>query len=296
MGISITCNASVAQVPSVYATMIPYRNSGFIRPSLFLLPKASQTPQNAHGYRKMKIIDMHCSLGLGIETQQDINELLHAMDRCRIERSVITTVDQFRTVFNREGNDIVLDAVRRFPDRFTGFAVVNPWFGRVGIEELERSVHEGLSGLALYTHQQGCFLTDKIVFDLVRAANAFQIPVYCHTGTPIFSLPLGLMELALDFPDATFIMGSAGYADGWYDVIPAASQAANIYVETSYCPIQLIQVIIEEIGIERVLFGSDSPGNSQSSELLKFEELALSEKDRECLFYENASTLLARRG
>jgi predicted TIM-barrel fold metal-dependent hydrolase len=243
----------------------------------------------------MKIIDMHCSIGSGIETQQSIDELLPAMDRCRIERSVVSTVDQFRTVYNRAGNEAVLKAVRQHPDRLTGFAVVNPWFGKDGIAELERAVGQGLRGLALFTHQQGCFLTDNIVFDLVHAADTLRIPVYCHTGTPIFALPLGLMELALRFPDASFIMGSAGYADGWYDVIPAASHAENIYVETSYCPIQLIQTIIEEIGIERVLFGSDAPGNSQSSELLKFEELELSPEERNHVFYENALRLLATR-
>lgn len=241
------------------------------------------------------ITDFHCLLGRGCHTTQDAAGLLEQMDRHGIHRAVINTVDQFVAVFNQEGNDEIIRAVRARPDRFVGFAAVNPWYGQAGVAELRRCVDEGLRGLSLYTHLCGCFFTDRIVLDLVQQADRLGLPVYCHTGTPVYSLPLGLMELALEFPRTPFVMGSAGYADGWYDVIPAARNAANIFVETSYCPMQLIQSLLDEVGPDRIVFGSDTPGSSMASELLKIRLLGLEPLGCEQVLHGNAARLLKDR-
>ena len=137
-----------------------------------------------------------------------------------------------------------------------------------------------------------CLFANGIVHDLVAQAQWLSIPVYCHTGTPVYSLPLGLMELALDFPDVTFIMGSAGFADGWYDACPAASGAPNILVETSYAGPQLLERLIEEIGAERVVFGSDAPCSSRKAELFKIRALDLDSDARTRILGGNLAQLL----
>ena len=40
------------------------------------------------------------------------------------------------------GNDYIASIVQKYPDQFIGFASVDPWKGKLAIQELERSVKE----------------------------------------------------------------------------------------------------------------------------------------------------------
>ncbi len=243
----------------------------------------------------MSIIDAHCYLGDGVYMKRNSGDLLDEMDSHGVSHAVVNSTDQYSAVYNREGNDEIIRAVSEHPDRLTGFAVVNPWYGQKGADELRRCIESGLRGLSLDTRRQGCFFTDTIVRRLIQHAADLEIPVYCHTGTPIYALPLGLMELALDFPKVSFIMGSGGWADGWYDAGTAAKTAPNIFIETSYCAIPLIANAIRLIGAERILFGSDAPGSSLETELLKIRLLDLDARGREMILGDNAARLIGIR-
>ena len=59
-------------------------------------------------------------------------------------------------------NDRVAEVVRRYPERFIGFAGVDPWKGEGAVAELERAVLElDLKGLKLMPACQGFFLNDR---------------------------------------------------------------------------------------------------------------------------------------
>lgn len=240
----------------------------------------------------MNIIDMRCLMGDGIYLNLSPDDLVRQMDRNGVSQSVISTVDQYVTVYNREGNDQIISAIRSFPDRLIGFAVANPWYGEKALDELDRCFSEGLHGLTLDTHLQSCFFTDEIVRNLISHGERLGMTIYCHTGTPIHSFPLGLMELALEFPNTRFILGSVGYADGWYEVIPAAQSASNIYVETSHGSIQILETLIRDLGAERVLFGSNTPVSTIASELRKIKLLELPDADRSKILGENATKMI----
>ena len=56
------------------------------------------------------------------------------------------------------GNDYVASVVQQYPDRFIGFASVDPWKGASAIQELDRSVKElGLRELQTASHHPGVF-------------------------------------------------------------------------------------------------------------------------------------------
>ena len=39
---------------------------------------------------------------------------------------------------NQEGNELISNAIKKYPERFIGFASVNPWFGKEAIYELKK--------------------------------------------------------------------------------------------------------------------------------------------------------------
>ena len=205
------------------------------------------------------VVDCHCHVGVGHEYRQSAHELLREMDRYGVDRAVICPVDRCIAVDNREGNDFVLGTARAYRDRFYVFATANPWYGPRAVEELRRAIGDGARGIKLHPSLQGFLLCDELVYPVVELADEVDVPVFFHTGTPAFSQPMQLAELALRFPRVTFIMGHMGSTDFWLDAIPAAQQAENIYLDTSWCLPDKVTRAIAAVGADRVLFGTDSP-------------------------------------
>jgi len=226
------------------------------------------------------IVDGHAHLGLGREKQLTPHQLIEQMDRYGVNLAVVCPVDEYIVLHNREGNDYILEAVREHPDRLIGFAVANPWYGSQAVEELRRAISEGLRGLKLKSSIQGFSISDEIVYPLIEAATKLHIPIYCHTGTPIFAMPFQLAHLAARYPEVDFIMGHSGASDFWNDVPPVLEMCPNIYVETSKIPPSTIFLLLSHnlTWAERIIFGSNIPVSSYGIELGKINDVV---SDRE---------------
>jgi predicted TIM-barrel fold metal-dependent hydrolase len=112
-------------------------------------------------------------------------------------------------------NDELAAACRKYPDRFIGFAGIDPWKGELAIRELERSIRElGLKGAKFHPGRQEFYPNDHRFYPLFETASALGAPVLLHTGmmaagagTPggrgqrlDFTRPIYIDHLAADFP------------------------------------------------------------------------------------------------
>jgi predicted TIM-barrel fold metal-dependent hydrolase len=238
------------------------------------------------------IIDFHAHVGTGAHKQFAPEELLRQMDQYDIERSVLCPVDEYIAVKNREGNEYLAKTIREYKDRFYGLAVANPWYGAEAVATLRHALDNGLQGLKINSILQGFMLCDPVIEPLLEVAQECKVPVYAHTGSMNNALPFQLLELATRFPEVSFVMGHMAYSDFWYDVIPVLERGANILVETSHAPPDLITAVIRKLGVERVLFGSDVPESGYAIEIGKFEWLNLSKTELDAVFSANARKLL----
>lgn len=212
----------------------------------------------------MGIIDGNATLEKG-----GARELLDAMDRNGVERAVIGPARNFVAVENRAGNAYIAAAVRRHPDRFIGFAVASPWYGKKAVEELERARGLGLAGLKIFPALQGFILTDPQIAPLMEFADRADWPVWCATGTPICAMPLQLAELAETYARVRFMMGYGGFCDFWNDIADALNRCPNLWIETSYILPSQITAWIETCGLSKSVFGSDHPFSSLELEIKK---------------------------
>ena len=215
----------------------------------------------------MRIIDAHCHVGQGKHKQQTVAELLRSMDENHIERAVIVPVEEEIAFHNEAGNAGVLEAVKGSGGRLAGFAVVNPWSGRQGIDMVRRYLDAGLRGVKLNTALHGLYLHDELVLELVAGVRDYQVPFFVHTGTPMYALPMHLRELAREFPDLNFIMGHMGAYDFVSDYPRAIEGLRNIYLDTSLTLSNFIKPAVATAGADRVIFGSDAPRSTQKFEL-----------------------------
>ncbi|MEN6316325.1 MAG: amidohydrolase family protein [Clostridiaceae bacterium] len=237
----------------------------------------------------MMVIDAHCHLGKGFEKELQPETLISIMDKNHVEKAVVCPIEQYIAVYNEEGNEYILQQVKKYEDRFIGFAAVNPWYMQKSADMLKKYLEKGLKGLKLNPKLQGFLLNSSLVKPLIRVAEEYRIPVYFHTGTLINSEPFQLRELALEFPKVNFIMGHSGNTDFWTDVAYSVKGVRNIYLETSH---NLgIMGLIDAAGIDRVIFGSNMPRSHQTHELKKILDLGLSGDDLLKLCYLNIKKL-----
>jgi len=242
----------------------------------------------------MKIIDAHCHIGRGCGYSLSAEELLRQMDANAVQSAVIVPVDRCIAVDNVEGNNEVLAAAQANPDRLIPFATVNPWYGDRAISELNRAFAEGAAGLKLHPVLQGFSISDEIVYPVVEAAIEHRKPIYFHTGTPVSCTPFQLSELAMRFPKGRFIMGHVAYADYWNDVAAAVKCVPNITIETSLHLASFIKSLCDDLGAEKLIYGSDAPKTSMSFEIEKITRYVKSDADLDMIFHANISRLLGR--
>jgi predicted TIM-barrel fold metal-dependent hydrolase len=230
------------------------------------------------------------------------------------------TLDIFGVVFSIDaettsgvpyvGNDWVASIVRKHPDRFIGFASVDPWKGALALRELERSVSElGLRGLKLHPTTQAFFPNDTRFYPLWEKCAELRIPALFHTGqtgvgagTPggggyklKYAHPLRLDDVAADFPELTIIM--AHPAVPWQEEqLSVVLHKANVYMDLSgWSPKYFRPVLLQYATTllqDKVLFGSDYPSLQPDRWLRDFEVLEVKEEVRRKILLENAQKLL----
>jgi predicted TIM-barrel fold metal-dependent hydrolase len=188
----------------------------------------------------------------------------HVLKEMGVERALVC-ISEFHLLDCSRENDSLVRLAGQVPGTFIPFCSVNPWRGEEAIRELRRCVEElGMVGLKLHPVRQGFFISEPPHFkELIEEASLLDVPVLIHDGTPPRCTPFQICNLAEDHPDATFILGHSGLRDLWRDAIAGAERAENVYLCTTGPPFVAIQRMVERIGSDRIVFGSDaSYGNT----------------------------------
>ena len=99
-----------------------------------------------------EIIDMHGHFGRYLHGVPDLTAagLVRVMDRLGV-RSVLVSHMQCTSIHVRRGKIEVLEAMRAFPGRILGYAVVFPTSADASAAELRRCLENGFTGLKLHT-------------------------------------------------------------------------------------------------------------------------------------------------
>lgn len=208
-------------------------------------------------------------------------------------------------------NDWVASLVRRWPDRFMGFATVDPWKGKLAVQEVERCVKElGLRGLKVHPASQAFEPNNPRFYPLWEKCAELGIPVLFHSGFGAFGagLPGGggvklkfcapipyIDDVAADFPELTIIMAHPGWP--WVEEqVAVALHKANVYIDLSgWAPRYIPEALIRETNTriqDKVLFGSDYPLIPPERWLKEFEQLPIKPEVRPKVLKENAKRAL----
>ena len=118
---------------------------------------------------------------------------LKLMDEVGIDMQVLSIsfpgVELFEageaTAMAKSINDELSAAVKRYPERFAGFAAIAPQDPAGASAELERAVKElGLKGAMINGHIRGEYLDDKKYWPILETAERLDVPLYIHPKMP----------------------------------------------------------------------------------------------------------------
>src|SRR5713226_3411292 len=101
--------------------------------------------------------DFHTHIG-PFDADQRAEELLAMLDAHALDRAVTFPSRGLHAspAMYARANDYIAEAMRRYPDRLTGFCAVNPWHREEALAEFERGIVQlGLRGLKLHPPTQG---------------------------------------------------------------------------------------------------------------------------------------------
>lgn len=245
------------------------------------------------------------------------DELISLMDAASIRRAVVLSTayslanphkapvpDEREAV--RRDNDWTSAQVRKHPDRLIGFCSVNP-LRSYAVDEIDRCAKDpGLrTGLKLHfgnsdvdVDNAGRLLQLKEVF---RAANRNRMAILVHAHANVnLKRPYGapqarvfLEQLLPEAPDITIVLahmaGAGGFGESTQNASAVYAKAVaehdvrvrNLYfdvcIAATPAEAPLLAQRIREIGVSRILYGSDAPvkGNYPADALQRWRSLPL---------------------
>jgi len=234
-------------------------------------------------------------------------DLIASMDRDGVDVSIIVNYSWSTHAFCVETNDGILDAVARYPKRLVGFCGVSSLTEDDSLKEIERCAKAGVKGI-------GEIRPDAIPLDYTKKdvikpfaalARQYKLVVLNHSSEPVGHLYPGKgnarPELLLAFISqlANIPVVCAHWGGGlpFYTLMPEVRGALeNVYFDTAASPFlyrpEIYSHVVQLIGGDRILFGSDFPVISQKRVIDEIKAAEIPDADKEEILSGNARRLL----
>lgn len=209
----------------------------------------------------MRIIDAHVHIGKGMFGGPDVTseKMASDLEYCGVEKAVVFTLGGLFDYDCVGSNNEIKGLADQRPEMFIPFCTVNPHRGKAAVNELRRAVLKmGMRGLKLHGWCQAFSVMHPSLGEIVEEAANLRIPILFHDGSSPYCTSLQIGYLAERHPKATIILGHAGLYDYWKNAIDAAMRSENVVLCACGAPFIGVKRMVEEIGADRIVFGSDA--------------------------------------
>jgi predicted TIM-barrel fold metal-dependent hydrolase len=256
----------------------------------FLIGAAAATA--AGQTQRAPVIDCHTHAGTGTTltapwtTVADPEEILRRNNQAGIDKACIFPITH--ETFE-EPNREIAQIVRRYPERFIGFAKHDPVNekGRIRAMLLRECRELGLRGLKLH------ITPTPEVLDTVAELG---IPILWHPRPNVAVFD----AIAKAYPSVDLILAHLGsdLSADWREHLAGIEMARrhpNVYLDTGATVLtRYLEQAVKELGPEKVIFGSDEPEVDCRLEIFKVRVLKLPRQQEELILGGNLLRLLSR--
>lgn len=243
------------------------------------------------------VIDMHGHLGHWPAIyfpRPEPQEMLQSMDHAGVKKLCFSSHE---ALFNAaDGNDVTLNVVRQWPDRFRGYMVINGNYMDLVRRDLQRfdKCRDAFIGLKFLAGYHGVALTDPRYDPVWQFASDRKIIVLCHTwGNNEMNGPRQIRAVAERWPDIRLLMAHSCYGQ-WEEAAALATEFPNVYCDL--CAVfecrGTLELFAERGASKRMVFGTDLPWFSPLHGIGCVLSADITDDDRRNILYRNAQALL----
>jgi predicted TIM-barrel fold metal-dependent hydrolase len=244
------------------------------------------------------IVDAHVHTGGfgGYSTE----EVLRIADRAGFDK--IFATDTVALKYDMvEGNRQLAADMKRHPDRIIGYATISSArFGRAAVDEVRRCHEEyGMRGLKIVhkvvgrgSYQMLTTINEPVMYPIVAAAAEYGMVILAHS-TP--EECAGILDAV---PNAKILMAHSGGCPtalgDWFRAIEVAKHYPNLYLDSASSQIDMgyVEAMVEGVGAERVIFGTDMPLIDPFFGLAKVTGANLTQEEKEFVLGKNIMRIL----
>ena len=264
------------------------------------------------------IIDMHVLVGpfhSAYLPASKLDRMLHILERTGV-RKAVAAHHLAMTYDTERGNRLMQELIDARPDQFLGYWVINPSYPDLIAKDLrDMDSRRGFVGFKLWSDYHCVPLTSAKYVSAYEYADAHASLVLVHTwgGSPYNDGPM-LAEVAARYPRARFLMAHCNFP-GWETAVSIAQELPNVYLDMTSIAVAhdyslmaggslmqtaegaaqvngVVEYLVEEVGSERIVFGSDLSWYSQLYQAGAVLFARISDDARRDILYRNAEGLL----
>jgi len=237
------------------------------------------------------------------------DELIDSMDTAGIAMSIVCGFSWSSTTLCKEGNDCILEAISRYPQRLAGLVTICQNDEQSALRELERCVLNGAIGLGEMRSSSESFdnTFDRLWTPIANYLIANGLLCLLHASEPVGHsypgkgdlTPAHIYSFIARFPALKIVLAHWGGGLPFYAMMPEVKKMlANTWFDSAASPFLYDPSIYDQVsklvGIEHILFGSDYPLMPYSHALKDINDLTISDNLKQAILSGNAIELLAK--
>ena len=231
-----------------------------------------------------------------------VEDLIASMDKAGVDISITVGWPWASNEICAEHNDYLAESAIRYPDRIRWLGIVNP-AADGAINEITRCVDMDACGFGeINADGQNFSWSQREHYqDVITAIAARGLPVMTHTSEPVGHIypgkglahPQEILTAIETVPVVRWVLAHWGGGLPFYELMPEVKVAcANVNYDSAatsflYDP-AVFRHVIDIVGIEKVVFGSDWPVLAQGRLIARIREAGLSPDKLEAVLGGNA--------
>lgn len=247
------------------------------------------------------VYNMHAHMGPYAQMRLprcEAEDMLRSMDAAGVRLALVSHMASLESA--DIANSLMPGVVRRYPDRFRAYLTVNPNYPEVAKAELAKfdDMRDVYVGLKFHPDSHKAALTDGRYEYFLKFADERGVLLLSHTyDGSAYNDEKHVRGVLEAYPSISFLMGHC-LKSAWHAAADVARDHPNAWLELTGVLGQwgALQIMCEEAGSDRMLFGTDLPwyGHHQGIGHLLCAEIT--DEDIHNICHRNAERLLREAG
>lgn len=215
-----------------------------------------------------------------------VDMLLDEMNSANVDYALVSCFP------SKDENELVLSAIRSYPDRLSGMYSANP-YAENSDGAYKEALKNGFTSLRLNPLAHGYRVNDiTLLAPLLDVCAESGTPVWIYGTADVYCAPVLFQDLAEAFPEVPMVIGYMGFNYEASSAIRIAKEYANVYLDSTAAMKQNLIRAVSDAGAEKILFGSGTPVASYFElEINKINSVVEDSEGRECILWKNAARL-----